>query len=100
MGNILSSRVVYGSLPLPVVIASSIITFPAAVILVVIAIISYRRSRNAKMVGIILGTLVVSIAGSLYIAAFPPPLYYSEFSGIILLWLGFVDFRKMADSIK
>jgi len=93
VGNILTSGVVYGLLPLAVTIMSSVITFPAAVVLIVVAAISYRSGRDKKMLSIIAGTVVVSIAGTLYIAAYPAFLYYAEFVGIILLWLGFIDFR-------
>ncbi len=93
VGNILTRGVVFGLLPLDVTIVSSIITFPAAVILVVIAAVSYRSGKDRKMLSIIAGTIVVSIAGTLYIAAYPAFLYFAEFIGIILLWLGFVDFR-------
>jgi hypothetical protein len=93
VGNVLTSGVVYGLLPLAVTIMSSVITFPAAVILIVVAAISYRSRGDRKMLSIIAGTIVVSIAGTLYIAAYPAFLYYAEFIGIILLWLGFIDFR-------
>ncbi|MFG1519815.1 MAG: hypothetical protein AAE977_05010 [Thermoplasmataceae archaeon] len=93
VGNVLTSGVVYGQLPLAVTIMSSVITFPAAVILIVVAAISYRSRGDRKMLSIIAGTIVVSIAGTLYIAAYPAFLYYAEFIGIILLWLGFIDFR-------
>jgi hypothetical protein len=32
---------------------------------------------------------------TLYIAAFPAFLYYAEFIGILLLWMGFVDFKTL-----
>jgi hypothetical protein len=90
--NLIITYVVYGVLPLAVVVVSSLGTFPAAFILIVVAALSYKRTKNAKMLSIIAGTLVVSIAGSLYIAAFPEFLYYSEFIGILLLWFGFLGF--------
>jgi len=93
VGNILTGGVVYGPLPLAITVTSSVITFPAAVVLIVVAAISYRSRRDKKMLAIIAGTVVVSIAGTLYIAAYPAFLYYAEFIGIILLWLGFIDFR-------
>ncbi|MGC8505453.1 MAG: hypothetical protein ACP5NK_01925 [Thermoplasmata archaeon] len=95
VGNILTNGVVFGLLPLLVTIASSIITFPAAVILIIVGALSYRTGRDIRMLSIIAGTIVVSIAGTLYIAAYPAFLYYAEFLGIILLWLGFVDFRYL-----
>lgn len=94
IGYILTDYVVYGPLPLSVVITSWIVTFPAALILIVVAELSYRKNGDAKMLSIIAGTLIVSVAGTLYIAQFPVFLYYAEFIGIILLWLGFFDFRS------
>ena len=88
--KIISSHVVYGVLPLPVIAASSLATFPAAIILIVVAAQSYLKRRSMKMISIILGVIVVSIAGTLYIVAYPVLLYFSEFVGILLLWLGFV----------
>ncbi|MGC8538134.1 MAG: hypothetical protein ACP5MZ_04120 [Candidatus Micrarchaeia archaeon] len=88
--NVITNHIVFGFLPLSVVITSSIVTFPAAAILIAIAAISYLRSHNVKMLSIIAGVVVVSVAGTLYIAAIPAFLYYSEFIGILLLWLGFI----------
>ncbi|BCS91104.1 MAG: putative membrane protein [Candidatus Micrarchaeota archaeon] len=90
VGNIIENYIVYGSLPLSVVITSSIITFPAAVIIAAIAALSYKRDHNKKLLSIIAGVIVVSIAGTLYIAQFPAFLYYAEFIGILLLWIGFI----------
>ena len=90
--NLIVTYVVYGPLPLSVVTISSLGTFPAAIILVVVAALSYHRGKNKKMLSIIAGTIVVSIAGTLYIAAIPEFLYYSEFIGILLLWFGFFSF--------
>ena len=94
VGNIITHGVVFGPLPILVTIASSIVTFPAAVLLVVISAVSYRKTRNKKLLSIIAGVIVVSIAGTLYIVAFPAFLYYAELAGIALLWLGFVDFKS------
>ena len=95
VGYILTNGVVFGLLPLFITIVSSIITFPAAVILIVVGALSYRKRRDTKMLSIIAGTIVVSIAGTLYIAKYPAFLYYAEFLGIVLLWTGFVDFRYL-----
>jgi hypothetical protein len=91
IGNILDNYVVYGTIPVSVVTVSSIITFPAVIVLIVTAALSYRRTKNPKMLSIIAGVVIVAIAGSLYIAQFPAFLYYSEFIGILLLWLGFFN---------
>ncbi len=94
IGNIISTYVVWGILPLLVVTMSSIITFVAAIILVVIAVMTYLRTKNKKMLSIIAGVIIVSVAGSLYIVQFPAFLYYSEFIGIVLLWFGFFSFKS------
>jgi len=95
IGNIILNGIVYGTLPLLVVLSSSFVTFPAAVILIVISLISFRRSRQPKLLSIVVGVLVVSVAGTLYIASFPSFLYIAEFIGILLLWIGFVDFSSL-----
>lgn len=92
IGSILQGGVVFGALPMAVITGSSLVTFPAAVALVAISALSYRRSRNTKLLSIIVGTVVVSVAGTLYIVSFPAFLYVAELVGIILLWAGFVDF--------
>ncbi len=90
IGNVLTNHVVFGVLPIMIITASSIGTFPSAVALIAIAAISYRKKKNPKMLSIISGVVIVSAAGTLYISGFPSFLYYSEFVGILLLWLGFV----------
>jgi hypothetical protein len=87
---VITNHIVFGALPIFIVITSSIVTFPAAAILIAIAAISYLHRHSAKMLSIIAGVVVVSVAGTLYIAAIPAFLYYSEFIGILLLWLGFI----------
>lgn len=93
IGNIISSFVVFGPLPLLVIVGSSIITFPAAIILLVTAILTYRKTKSRKMLSIILGVIIVSVAGTLYIAKFPAFLYFAEFVGILLLWAGFFEWN-------
>jgi hypothetical protein len=94
VGTILKSYVVAGNPPIGDLVASSVITFPAAAVLIATAALTYRKTHSRKMLSIIAGVVVVSIAGSLYIASFPAFLYYSEFFGIVLLWLGFFDFSR------
>jgi hypothetical protein len=94
VGNVIENYVVFGVLPLSVIIASSLCTFPAAAVLIATAALSYKKTKNFKMLSIIAGVVTVSIAGSLYIVQFPAFLYYSEFAGILLLWLGFFSFSK------
>ncbi|MGC8496034.1 MAG: hypothetical protein ACP5MX_02405 [Candidatus Micrarchaeia archaeon] len=94
IGNIVSNYIVYGVLPLPVVVASSIATFPASLVIIATALLSYLKTHSRKMLSIILGVIVVSIAGTLYIVQFPVLLYYAEALGIVLLWIGFYSGRK------
>lgn len=95
VGNALDNGVVFGMLPMMIIAGSALITFPAAVILIVVAAISYRKRRSWKLISIILGTVIVSVAGTLYIASFPSFLYIAELIGILLLWAGFVDFSSI-----
>ena len=95
VGNIIVGGVVYGEIPPIVIISSSLATFPAALILVISSIKSYRKTRDSKLLSIVAGVILVSIAGTLYIASFPALLYYAEFGGILLLWFGFLDFSRL-----
>ncbi len=88
VGNVIVNYIVYGNLPIMVVVSSSIATFAAALVLVGVAAKSYMATRNRKMLFIIAGVVIVSIAGTLYIVQFPAFLYIAEFVGILLLWLG------------
>ncbi|MEM2056239.1 MAG: hypothetical protein QXS30_01230 [Thermoplasmatales archaeon] len=98
IGNIISRGVVFGPLPMLVVISSSLVTFPAAALLIIISLLSYTKTKSWKLISIVAGVIVVSIAGTLYIASFPSFLYIAEFIGILLLWIGFVDFRYLFNS--
>ncbi len=88
--DIVEHYIVFSVLPLSVVLSSSLVTFPAAILLIAIAVVSYLKKKSYKMISIIIGVLVVSVAGTLYIAEIPVFLYYSEFIGILLLWYGFI----------
>ncbi len=94
--NILSSAgVAFKPTSTYATIASLLVTFPAAVVLVVVALLTYVKTRSPKMLSIIAGVIIVSVAGTLYIVALPALLYYSEFVGIVLLWFGFFDLRML-----
>lgn len=89
VGNIITDYVVYGNLPLLVIITSIVVTFPASAVLIVMAAKSYMVKRNLGMLAIIAGVIIVAIAGTLYVVSVPEFLYASEFFGILLLWIGF-----------
>ncbi len=93
LGNLIVSGVVTGALPVNVTIGSVLITSVGATLLIIIALFSFLKTLNLKLVSIILGVLVLSAGGALYIASFPSFLYISEFMGILLMWLGFVNLR-------
>ncbi len=95
VGNLLQNYVVVGNPPMDVIIGSSLAAFPAAIIIIVIAALGYKRTKDLRLLSIILGVIIVSAAGTLYIASFPAFLYYAEFIGILLLWIGFLDFRSL-----
>jgi hypothetical protein len=88
-GDLMQNYVVTGAPGLAVIITSTIATSAASVVLVVTAVKSYIAKRNPRMLSIIAGVVIVAAAGSFYIAAVPEFLYYSEFIGMVLLWLGF-----------
>ncbi len=90
IGNVITHYIVYGNIPIFVVLTSSLVTFPAAIILIYTASISFIKTANKKLLGIILGVIIVSIAGTLYIVQYPAFLYIAEFVGILLLWYGFI----------
>jgi hypothetical protein len=92
--NFIVNYIAYGNPPLLVIYSSSIVTFPAAAILIIIAAKSYLAKKSYQMLSIIIGVVIVSIAGTLYIVQFPSLLYAAEFIGILLLWLGFYTPKK------
>jgi hypothetical protein len=92
--NLIENYIVYGQLPILLVYSSSFITFPAAAVLVIVALSSYLKNKDYRNISIISGVVIVSIAGTLYIVSFPSLLYLAEFIGIVLLWIGFYRPRK------
>jgi hypothetical protein len=82
--------VITGNPDLIVVLSSSVITFPAAVLMAGSALLGAIRGRRWNLLYIALGILVISAAGGLYIVSFPVTLYYAEFVGVVLLFLGFI----------
>ena len=100
VGDIVTHGVVYGVLPILISISSITVTFPAAILLILISLSSYVKTKNPKLLSIVVGVIIVSVAGTLYIVEFPAFLYYAEFFGILLLWIGFVDFKVLKNLFK
>ena len=94
LGTIVTNGIVNGYMPMSVLIGSSLITFPGLIIIVGIAALSYIRTRRKKVLWIIAGMLVFALGGMLYIESVPASIYYTEFAGLLMLWLGFFDFSR------
>ena len=93
--SIISDGVVSGLPPASIDLISSLITFPAAVLLIVSALYGAVKYRRYHLLYIAFGTAVISAAGTLYLVSFPATLYYAEFIGILLLFLGFVRIPRL-----
>lgn len=93
--SIMSGGVVSGLPPTSIDLISSLITFPAAVLLIVSALYGVIKQHRLHLLYIAFGTGVLSAAGTLYLASFPATLYYAEFVGIFLLFLGFVRIPRL-----
>jgi high-affinity Fe2+/Pb2+ permease len=63
-----------------IAIFSSVITLPVAAVLIVTAVLTYRRARSRMMLLIIAAVLVVGITELLHMAQFPALTYHSQFS--------------------
>ncbi len=87
--SIIVGGVVTGNPPLAIVVTSSLVTFPAAAVMVVGSLRDAFRTKVWRLLYVAAGVIVISIAGGLYIAAFPITLYFAEFAGVFLLFLGF-----------
>jgi len=88
--SIMTDGVVAGLPPTSITVVSSLITFPAAVLLIVSALYGAVKQHRPNLLYIAVGTGVISAAGTLYLVSFPATLYYAEFIGILLLFFGFV----------
>lgn len=88
---VLTGGVVTGNPPLAVLASSSLLTISASVMLAGSALYAAFWGKNWQLLYIAAGIIFISIAGSLF-AFFSTPvlLYYAEFGGFVLLFLGFV----------
>ena len=91
MSNMVADGMVAGAIPMSVILYSSLITVPATIIIIGIAALSLVRRRKLKMLWIIAGMLAFAFGGMMYVASFPAAIYYVEFFGLVMLWLGFFD---------
>jgi len=92
--SMVQSGVISGNPPPFLLILSSLITIPATIVLLGFAVVSLRRSFHWKGLLMIAGASVLAAGGAFYIASFPVALYYAEFVGIVLLFVGLTDFSR------
>jgi len=93
-GSMVQEGVISGNPPAFLLILSSLITVPATIVLLGFAVISLRRAFHWKGLLMIAGASVLAAGGAFYIASFPVALYYAEFIGIVLLFVGLTDFSR------
>jgi hypothetical protein len=86
--RMVTAGVISGAPPLDLLLLSTLITGPATVLLLTASALSLRRRPNPAALLIIAGSLVLGAGGTLYLASFPVMLYYSEFFGILMLFVG------------
>ena len=89
--GIVSNGVISGSPSAGVLVLSSLVTFPATILLLAATGLAIRRSHRWRPALIVVGVGLLAVGGTLYIASFPAALYYTEFLGIVLLFLGLVS---------
>lgn len=86
--------VIAGNPPVMLLVLSSLVTVPATVVLLTACVVSLRRSFRYRGLLVLAGASVLGAGGAFYIASFPVLLYYAEFVGIVLLFLGLVDLSR------
>jgi hypothetical protein len=94
--SMVSGGVIAGDPPLLLLLLSSLVTGPATVVLITSAILGLRRSWRWQTLLMVAGALVLGAGGTFYIASFPIVLYYAEFLGIGLLFLGLISLPTVA----
>ncbi|MCI4352768.1 MAG: hypothetical protein L3K14_05190 [Thermoplasmata archaeon] len=92
-GGVLSQGIVTGNPSLGVILSSTALTVPAATLMAGLALLGVYRRRVWRLGYIAAGILVISAAGGLYIVSIPVTLYYAEFIGVFLLYVGFGGVR-------
>jgi len=96
--SMVSAGIITGDPPLLLLVLSSLVTFPATVVLLTASYLSLRRTWRWQTLLMIAGALILGAGGTLYIASFPVALYYAEFLGIVLLFLGLISLPQSAST--
>jgi len=92
--SMVTSGIITGNPPLMLIVLSSLVTVPATIVLLTATFLSLRRSHRWQTLLMAAGALILGAGGTLYIASFPIALYYAEFLGILLLFLGLVSLQS------
>jgi hypothetical protein len=88
---IVEGGIIAGNPPVLILVLSSFVTVPATVVLLAASALSLKRSWRWQTLLMAAGALVLGAGGTLYIASFPVALYYAEFIGILMLFLGLIS---------
>ncbi len=94
--SMVTSGIITGNPPLLLILLSSLVTVPATVVLLTATFLSLRRTWRWQTLLMAAGAIILGAGGALYIASFPIALYYAEFIGILLLFLGLVSLPSTA----
>ncbi len=94
--SMVSRGFIVGDPPTVLLVLSSIVTVPATVVLLGTAVVSLRHAFRWSHVTMLAGACVLGAGGAFYIASFPVMLYYAEFVGIILLFVGLVNLSRVS----
>ncbi len=94
--SMVASGIITGNPPLALILLSSLVTIPATVVLLTATALSLRRSWRWQTLLMAAGAVILGAGGALYIASFPIALYYAEFIGILLLFLGLMSLPQTA----
>jgi hypothetical protein len=94
--SMVRNGIIVGNPTLWLLILSSLVTIPATIVLLTAAVVHLRRSFRPKGLLMITGACVLGAGGAFYVASFPVVLYYAEFVGIVMLFLGLTDLSRLS----
>lgn len=89
--SMVTGGIIAGNPPADLLILSSLVTVPATVLLLATSALSLRKSWRWQTLLMVAGAVVLGAGGTLYIASVPVALYYAEFLGILMLFLGLIS---------
>jgi hypothetical protein len=96
--SMVTGGIITGNPPVDLLVLSSLVTVPATVVLLSASYLSLRKSWRWQTLLMVAGAVILGAGGTLYIASFPVALYYAEFIGIFLLFLGLVSMPQPAST--